>query len=256
MSDALFAEVAGSGGPVIVLLHGFGSTHRTWRAVQPELAAHATTLAFDLPGHGASLAFAGGRSPRSAAEAVVASLDAREGGAGKVHLVGHSMGGAIATLIALAAPQLVASLTLLAPGGFGPEINHRLLARYAAARRREELQAVLEAMSGWNHPVSDAVLDDYVAMRAVPGQVEQLETLAANMVRDGRQGVIGGLAGLRMPVSLAWGNQDCVLPARQSEGLPADFAIHRLEETGHMLPAERPEEVLRMIRRNIGSHGL
>lgn len=250
MSDALFVHRQGSGGQTIVLLHGFGSTHRAWAEVQPALAEQAATLAFDLPGHGNSMEFPGGSSPRAAAESVAGAI--RDRGTGAVHLVGHSMGGAIATLVALAEPELVASLTLLAPGGYGPEINHRLLARYAAACSRDELRTALETMSGWNHSISDTVLDDYVAMRAVPGQTARLKELATHMVREGRQGAIGRdkLAELEMPVSLLWGNQDCVLPARQSCGLPGGFAVHILEETGHMLPYERPEQIIRLVRRN------
>jgi len=251
VSDGLFAHEEGNGEPAIVLLHGFGSTHRAWRQVQPALARERAVLAVDLPGHGASLHHAGGDSPRAAAEAVADLIRARAGGA--VHLAGHSMGGAVAMLVAMSAPELVASLTLLAPGGLGPEINHRLLARYAAAQDRGELLAVLEMMCGWNHGISAQTVDDYAAMRSLPGQAERLRAMAAAMVRDGRQGVIGRdrLERLEMPVSIAWGLQDCVLPPRQLEGLPPAFAMHIFEEAGHMLPVERPDGIVRLIRRNV-----
>ncbi|MGC3085787.1 alpha/beta fold hydrolase, partial [Enterococcus faecium] len=71
----------------------------------------------------------------------------------RVHLVGHSMGGATAALVAVFAAEKVASLTLQAPGGFGPDINGRLLRHYAAARTHDALQLALEGMFGWRNPV-------------------------------------------------------------------------------------------------------
>ncbi|MGT2467378.1 alpha/beta fold hydrolase [Mesorhizobium atlanticum] len=99
------------------------------------LAAEARVLAYDLPGHSHSLQCEGMGGAKPAARAILADLAARQ--LTKVHLVGHSMGGAVATLMALADSGRVASLTLLAPGGFGPEINAALLRRYAAASGRE-----------------------------------------------------------------------------------------------------------------------
>lgn len=252
MSEELFALKQGGGKDTVVLLHGFGTTHSVWNALAAELARRARVIAFDLPGHGGSLDFSGGTSPRAAAAAIAGQAGRMAEGA--VHFVGHSMGGAIATLVALFNPEQVASLSLLAPGGFGPEINHRLLKRYAAAESPDELLAVLEFMSGWNHVIADSVLEGYSAMRKVPGQGEKLAAIAAGMARDGKQGVIprDQLAAIKAPVSLLWGMQDCVLPVRQSEGLPEGFRIELLEETGHMLPYERPEEVLAAISRHLG----
>ena len=56
------------------------------------------------------------------------------------------MGGAVAALIAMRAGDAVRSLTLLAPGGMGPEINHRVLARFAKAISRDEISVAMEPM--------------------------------------------------------------------------------------------------------------
>ena len=114
MSDRLGARVMGNGGRTVVLLHGFGGSHSTWTDIQPALARDATVIAYDLPGHARSLDYPGAGPATVAAKAVAADLTA--GGRGRVHLVGHSMGGAVATLIAMRSPERVASLTLLAPG--------------------------------------------------------------------------------------------------------------------------------------------
>lgn len=252
MKETLFAHEQGEGEKTVVLLHGFGGTHHSWRLVQPRLAEETRTIAFDLPGHAGSLDYPGDGGPvRFAATAVVTELKRRK--LGQTNLVGHSMGGAVAVLAALAEPAMFASLTLLAPGGFGSEINHRLLLRYAEARDREVLRGALENMFGWNNAIPDETLDNHFNIRSLPGQTDRLVKIAKGMIRDGKQGMIPKeqLATIEVPVKVLWGMQDRVLPTRQCHRLPPLFAIHVFEETGHMLPEEIPDEIVTLTRQNI-----
>lgn len=250
----LFVKEEGAGSARIALLHGFGGSHAVWSAIQPVLARAATTWAYDLPGHGASHDFPDAGPAKVAAQAILADLAQR--GGDPVHLVGHSMGGAIATLMALFEPARVASLTLLAPGGFGPEINHRLLVRFSEARDEAQLRSCLEAMTGWYGDVSAAAVDNTLAMRA-NGRHEKLMAMAQGLAKDGRQGQLprDKIAALPMPVTLVWGELDNVLPARHLKDLPAHFDIHTFPNLGHMLPDEAPGEMVDIIRRTVGLAG-
>ncbi|MCZ8544584.1 alpha/beta fold hydrolase [Mesorhizobium qingshengii] len=250
MTSSLYAAEQGVGSKAIVLLHGFGGCHDVWREVISSLAPSARTLAYDLPGHGLSLDFPAAGPAKVAAKAILADLSAR--GLKRVHLVGHSMGGAVATLMALAEPGKVASLTLLAPGGFGPEINGPLLRRYAGAADKAEIQACLAAMSGPRSPPSERIVDVLCDMRKRSGQSPKLVEIAAAMTADDRQGVIprDRLEGLNMPVMVVWGTDDTVLPFTQADGLPAHFHVHHVLEAGHMLIEEAPALVAEIIRRN------
>jgi pimeloyl-ACP methyl ester carboxylesterase len=211
-------------------------------------------LAYDLPGHGQSLEFAGAGPAKLAAGAILADLDRR--GIDRVHLCGHSMGGAIATLMALSAPGRVRSLTLLAPGGFGEEIDGQLLRRYAAATSESELAEALSGMAGPLASIPEAGLAGLAAMRARPGQTRKLIGIAEAISRGNRQGVIGrpALEGLAMPVAVLWGTEDPVLPWRQTHGLPSRFVLHAVDGAGHMLIEEAPEIVLRAIRETARSN--
>jgi pyruvate dehydrogenase E2 component (dihydrolipoamide acetyltransferase) len=251
MAERLFAQEAGAGKKPIVFLHGFGATHFAWSPMVGHFSQSHHVLAYDLPGHGGSLDYPGAGPVKVGVAAVLGDLEAR--GLESFHLVGHSMGGAIAALMALRVPDKVLSLTLLAPGGFGTEINTRLLHRYAAARTAGEITACLEAMTGFATPIHDTTVQSFVAMRKTPGQSEMLAAIANALFTGGRQGAIGRdtLAELQMPVKVLWGTQDRVLPTRQAHRLPGHFAGHVFEETGHMLPDEIPEAVTKLIAENV-----
>jgi pyruvate dehydrogenase E2 component (dihydrolipoamide acetyltransferase) len=241
------ASAKASNPSALVLLHGFGANHAVWNDVVAEFSRTTRTIAYDLPGHGGSLAFPDAGPPKLAARAIAANLAER--GIDRAHVVGHSMGGAIAVLIGLMAPDRIASLTLLAPGGFGPEIKGPLLRRYGAAVEASEIRDCLAAMSGPQATVSDASLGAYREMRGQRGQTAKLEEIAALITKGERQGEIPRemLATLAMPVSVLWGDADPVLPVSQAQGLPASFRVRILPGAGHMLMGEAPAEVAALI---------
>ncbi len=243
-------EMGHGAGIPVVLLHGFGGVAAVWGRVQAALAEKHPTIAFDLPGHGGSLRYPDALTARTFANAVLTEMDRRQ--IGKAHIIGHSMGGATAALMAIAAPERVASLTLLAPGGFGPQINASLIERYALAVEPAELGACLAAMikSGLtsDHPVS--LLS---TMRQREGQSEALVLIAARMLREGQQGTIPRerLKELSMPVAVLWGRYDNMVPVSQAVGLPEHFRVTILDGVGHMLADEQPSTVIDFIERNI-----
>lgn len=228
--------------------------------MQNAFAGDLHTLAYDLPGHGRSQNAPGFERSGKMAGAITSDIEGR--GIGKVHLVGHSMGGAVATLIALRTPDLVASMTLLAPGGYGPEVNHRLLRRFASAATRNEMLGALENMFGWNSDIPDSLVDALVVNRKSPVAVDKLEIILDRMFKlrgiDMEQGTFrrSELAELAMPVKVLWGTQDRVLPTRQAHRLPPIFAAHVSENTGHMLIEERATDVVALVRQNIRAASL
>ncbi|TYC53418.1 alpha/beta fold hydrolase [Rhodobacterales bacterium] len=245
------ATAADSGAPV-VLLHGFGGDRQTWLNIQTGLAPHKRSIAFDLPGHGEALDWPRIGNAGVAAKAVTQSME--QINLGKVHLVGHSMGGAVAALIALRNPDLVASLTLLAPGGFGPEINHRLLRRYAAATDAAEMEMLLEQFFGWEFKLPKFLAKTAAEARSRPGAVATLEAVADEIIDGSVQKTLprDELAALPMPIKVIWGTQDRILPTRQSHKLPGMIGTHIFERVGHMVHLEIPKDAVRLILQNAG----
>jgi pyruvate dehydrogenase E2 component (dihydrolipoamide acetyltransferase) len=246
MAQLFAAEHGGEGHP-LVLLHGFAGSHRDWGPIIGRIGDR-RTIAFDLPGHGASLDVAHG-SAAIAANAVLDALAAR--GVRQFHLAGHSMGGAAAALAATKGKGAL-SLTLLAPGGFGPEINHRLLRRYAAAKGEDEITLLLEQFFGWSSPLPAGLAKEAAQARAPSSATAALQRIVETFFDGVRQRELrlDELGRLEIPIKVLWGAQDRVLPTRQAHKLPGRIAVHIFEEVGHMLPYEIAAEAARLILQN------
>lgn len=245
------SAVGAASGPPLILLHGFAGDCGQWRGIQERLAPERRSVAIDLPGHGGSRAAGPLGGAGTLARAVAETLDAR--GESRFHLVGHSLGGAVATILAARMPERTASLTLLAPGGFGPEINHRLLRRLAEIRTLHEIEIVLEQFFGWQSDrPSDLSRRMAEARAADPGLLAPLGAILDAILNGTEQGVLdtARLADLACPVKVLWGAQDRVLPTRQAHRLPGIVAAHVFERAGHMLHLEIPDSVCRLILEN------
>ena len=217
----------GSDGPPVVFLHGFGGAAMQWRGLQTSISFKARTLAFDLPGHGEAVDFEGAGPVGLAAKAVLATMDDQD--ISSAHLVGHSMGGAVASLAAVMKPEKVASLTLLAPGVYGTEFN----------------RAVLPQFFGPTFDVSEKIASFQQLLRSRPRAGEMLTSIATGMSSDGRQGVlpVSDILGLPMPKTVLWGTDDNVLPVSQLEQFERHAATHRLEGVGHSPAEEATDQV-------------
>jgi pimeloyl-ACP methyl ester carboxylesterase len=247
----LHTMAMGDGGVPLCLLHGFGSATHFWRLVQGPLAARRLVLACDLPGHGGSGAIGWGRGAGEAAEMIAGDMAGR--GVGRLHLCGHSLGGTVASLFALKFPEKVASLTLLAPGGFGPEINARLIRRFARARNAGELEPLLEQLYGAATTPPEGLAQRMMRDRRIAGGDRQLPEIAESFLVGDEQGQlpVAELAGLGMPVRIVWGTQDRVTPTRQAHKLPGVMAVHVFDGVGHSIADEVPDALLRIISENI-----
>ncbi|MCV0397408.1 MAG: alpha/beta fold hydrolase [Rhizobiaceae bacterium] len=253
MADGLYARVKGSGTTAMVLLHGFGGGCDDWYDIQPDLARDGLVLAYDLPGHGRSLDHPAAGVASAMAKAILADLAER--GIDRAHVAGFSMGGAVACLMGLREPSRVASLTLLAPGGFGPEINGPLLERFATPADADELRAAMNGMAAPAYRFETKHVAALAARRRIDGQKAMLQGIHGMIARDGRQGEIPRetLATLAMPVTVVWGTADPVLPYSHSRNLPASFRFISLDDVGHMLLMEARKPVTAAIRSTVRS---
>lgn len=238
----------GAEGPPVVLVHGFGGDLGSFLFTQPALAEVAQVHAFDLPGHGGSAKEVGSGDPSVLVETLAGLLDAL--GLESAHLVGHSLGGAVALSLALAAPARVRSLTLVAPAGFGSEIDAGFIDGFIALERRREARAVLERLVADPALISRDMIEDVLRYKRIDGVKAALSQLAGSAFPGGRQALDlkGRIAALTMPVQVIWGGADRILPAAQADGLPGAVSAHVLPGVGHLAHMEAAQAVNRLIR--------
>ena len=231
----------------VVLLHKLGGWAADWRGVAEELAHERCVLVVDLPGHGGS--FRPGPTPwalwpAATAEGVAELLDTL--GLARAHLLGCSLGGVVATHLARAHPERVATLGL---------VGTSLTARFSAARTLEVDRRVRAGFGpGWvPRPGQNAragthdprVLSEQDASRAQAGR----------WVRPSERGV--GLTGVehllpdvRVP-TLYLNGEDAGYRSYEevARRLLPDVQVDMVGGCGSFPHQERPDEVARRWRR-------
>jgi pyruvate dehydrogenase E2 component (dihydrolipoamide acetyltransferase) len=243
---------AGQDGEVVLLVHGYGGDRNSWLFQQEPLAARHRVYALDLPGHGTSSKDVGDGSVDMLADVALGVLDAI--GAERVHLVGHSLGGTVALAVTARDPRRISSLTLIAPSGFGPEINADYLRGFADAQTRRELKPVVGQLFADESLVTRQVVDDLLAYKRLDGVDAALHTLVDTLLDGDAQRIDSAAAlaaiGSAVPVTVIWGSADRIIPAAQAESV-AGAARHLLDGAGHMPHMERPSEVQAAIEETI-----
>ena len=250
---------AGDSGDVVLLVHGFGGDRNSWLFLQEPMAASFRVYAVDLPGHGAS-----GKDVSSGsldlldmlADAVTGVLDAV--GADRAHLVGHSMGAAVALTVAARDPGRIGSLTLIAPAGFGAAINAAFLRGFSGAQTRRELKPLVGQLFADEQLVTRQLVEDLLAYKRLDGVAEALHALLDRLLDGDAQRVdsaaLLGAVGGAVPVTVVWGGADRIIPAAQAASVDgADVVV--IDGAGHMPHMERPAEVQAAIEQTIARAG-
>lgn len=256
-------ERHGAGEPV-VLLHGLGLDRHSWDSVVPLLAAGREVIVIDLPGFGQSPEWpeSAPRNLESAASALGAIFAAL--GIERPHVVGHSLGGLIA--LKLGQAGLARSVTALAPAGFWNETERRyafavLSAAHRLARRIPDVAMRRLATT----PVARAILTGMVyadPAKCPPGAVEacvRALRVAAGFEATLRAGRSPGLFTGRIPdvpVTIAWGTADRILPPRQARRAATMLPRARLvwlPGCGHIPMYDDPGLIADVVLRTTGA---
>ncbi|PTQ13541.1 acetoin dehydrogenase dihydrolipoyllysine-residue acetyltransferase subunit [Sphingomonas oleivorans] len=233
----------GDGGETVILVHGFGGDLDNWLFNIDAIAEKATVHALDLPGHGQSTKTVGNASVDGLAGVLLGFM--AKLGIDRAHLVGHSMGSAVSMAAALAAPDKVASLTLIAPAGLGPEINADYLEGFVAAQSRRELKPVVEQLFADPALASRQMLDDLLKYKRIDGVEEALRAIMAAFLESERQRRILSpqIAAANLPILLIWGEEDRIIPAAHARALDGRATAEIIEGAGHMVQMEKASRV-------------
>ncbi|MEZ5975264.1 MAG: alpha/beta fold hydrolase [Planctomycetota bacterium] len=216
------------------MLHGSPGSHADFREMLPELASAFHVLAPDLPGFGEGAQKAADYGFLADAR-VLAEVLEREGGA-PWHVVGFSMGSAVALELSALAPERVASVTMLA--GLGVEELELL----GDSQLNHSLHALLLGLTR----AVDLLVPHFGAFDRFPINVAH-----ARNFYDSKQARLRPLLEqLRVPVLILHGDRDVLVSpfaAREHARIVPQAELVWFEGANHFLPWTHPAEVSRAI---------
>jgi pimeloyl-ACP methyl ester carboxylesterase len=239
-------------GPPLLLVHGLSGCWQNWLENIPDFARTHRVIAVDLPGFGASpmprepISISGyARFLEQVCDAL--SIDAAA-------VVGNSMGGHIAAELAIASPQRVERLMLVAAAGISAEhvqrdavmtggrvvaaIGTRAVARHAWFARRAGLRRMALSFVV-RHPdrLSAPLAHELMQGAGKPGFLPALEAVLTHRISE-------RLPQIACPTFVLWGEDDHVIPVRDAKRfgeLIPDVRVEVWPDTGHVAMLERPE---------------
>lgn len=243
----LQVEQRGAGSPALVFLHYWGGSSRTWRHVVDRLMADFRTVAIDQRGWGRSAAPSTGYTLADLADdaqAVIGILDLE-----RYIVVGHSMGGKVAQLIASRRPRGLAGVALIAPAPPVPlalplAVRQGMVRAYDTRESVTSTVAQVLAPDGLNQADLEAVIQDSLAGAPAAKEAWPLST--------SQEDIAAALAGIDVPAIVISGEHDRVDPPEvlKRELLPrlARAQLHVLPKVGHLSPYEAPDALANLLR--------
>jgi 3-oxoadipate enol-lactonase len=245
-------EAQGEGAPVL-LVHGLGYTRQGWGPLRELLARRYRVLSYDNRGIGESEIPPGPYTVDELAEDAVDVLEAA--GAGRAHVIGASLGGMVAQLLAAERPACVDRLVLVGttPGGAGayplPQQTLALMAEAPSLAPDVALRRFVENALAPGSPLVDEVFAYRQQHPPDPAGWAAQAAAGATWDADGRLGRIAA------PTLVVAGTADAVVDPRNAQ-LLADAIpgakLELIEDAGHLPFWERAEEFAALVERFLG----
>jgi pimeloyl-ACP methyl ester carboxylesterase len=241
----------------VVLVHGWLSSHYTWRHVVGPLAdAGHSVVAIDLPGFGESDRPATASYHYDAAAFSDTLFDTLDSLAiERATLVGHCIGGAVALASAARHPDRVERLALLAPvvypvslppEGTAAQVPFAGQFIFRVGMARKLLRSFMKRELYFDQELVTDQLVDYVWERAQrPGGIEAAHRVLMFIAAPDE--VMHSVPAVRAPTLVVWGEDDLFFPVRLGRRLHGELPgseLAVLPDAGHMLPEERPAQLL------------
>jgi 3-oxoadipate enol-lactonase len=251
-STRFYYEEHGSGFPII-LLHGFPLNHTIWQEVVTLLGEDFRVITPDLRGHGRSDCPEGSYTMTLIAKDIAGLMD--RFGVEKAVVVGHSMGGYAALAFALAFPERLAGLGLVATQA-AADTPERKAGRYASIEvvKRAGVQEMANSMSERLTTRPDLI----PAIRAMILSTRPEGVIGSLLGLAERSDLTGQLASIQVPALVVAGDADRVNPierSREMAMLLPHATLVVIPGAGHMPMMEAPKVVADGLKGLISSIG-
>jgi pimeloyl-ACP methyl ester carboxylesterase len=243
----LHVEDRGVGAPALVFLHYWGGSSRTWRHVIDAMAPGYRTIAIDQRGWGRSDAPDDGYALEDLANDASGVINAL--GLDRYIVVGHSMGGKVAQLLASRQPKGLVGMVLVAPSppsplGLALEVRQGMVGAYTS---RESVIATVEQVLAGS-PLAPDDLESVIADSLRGASAAK----AAWPLAASQEDITRAVVKVTVPTLVISGTLDRVDPPTvlERELLPRipQAALHLLPGVGHLSPLEAPKELAGLIR--------
>ncbi len=246
-------EGADSGTP-LVLVHGYTGDNQSWRLLSPLLDSERPIIMPDLPSHGTSPLWIP-ESFDDFVDEIAANIE--EEVAGPFHLVGHSLGGAVAFALSDRMRGSIKSLTAIAPAGLGPEVDAEFITHYPRATEPAEIQRWMQHIVGKEFELPEVMPNLIAEKRQDPDRIEAQVEIGQILLPDGVQSVsvLNEVATVDVPCKIVWGKQDTLIPWEHALNAPAHIGLHLMPEVGHMPNVEAPQLLAALISETIAATG-
>lgn len=221
-------DLPGNGPDTFVLLHGFADGMDVWNGIAPALAKRGRVVLVDLRGHGYSGGPAGPYEWDDLARDVLKVAD--ELGVQKATYVGHGLGGIVALLTALAAPDRVERLALLGTATSADADQENWCREIIKAGRMNAVQGISHAIFG---PIS---------RKQVDGTAGPLIELARRMETLHAEPITSRMTTVSCPALVLVGEKDPAQSAALAEALP-NGTLQTLPGLGHFPHKNDPAAV-------------
>ena len=239
--------------PAFIFIHGFANSSYTFRNLGPLLGEDYYVLALDLPGFGLSDK-PDDHDYSNESQALIIKAFIKELGLKQVVIGGHSMGGAHAVHVAIDTPEVVGAI-LLNPGiittGVPPATEYLFfpLPRIAAKTFADRQFRERFIKTSFVNPdlITEEIMDELMLVTQTEGYMDGSTQLMSYYVAGHE---IEMLDDLRVPVLIVWGVQDNNKPAgeaQQLQGLIANSQLVLVDDAGHYVHVEAPEETAAAI---------
>jgi 2-hydroxymuconate-semialdehyde hydrolase len=259
--------------PLVVLLHGIGRSLEDWLPQHERLSDEYHVVSVDLAGFGLSEPLPGPVSLASLAAGVHSTLDASGLAGRRMHLMGNSLGGAVAMEYLTAWPDEVRTLTLVNSAGFGKEVTFALRLLAVPGLGRRMLARIDERAS---RQVERSLFFDrsHVTPERIAFGVESARRPYNAQVYLATAKALGGFRGIKpawrrdlltrvtaypKPTLIVWGDKDLILPHAHLAAAAATFpaaTTHLYPDTGHMPQIERADDFAALVRPFLLDHQL
>jgi pyruvate dehydrogenase E2 component (dihydrolipoamide acetyltransferase) len=168
-------------------------------------------------------------------------------GVSRAHVIGHSMGGAVALWLAGTHADRVASVVSIASPGFSEPVSREFVQGMLQGRRARDFKPFAGMLFADPSLVTRDLLEDLAKVKRIDGVQAALEAIAeATLFAPATQQLAASAHGPRLAII---GERDLVVPPPSS--LPAGVHSLRLP-VGHMVHMEAPAEVARAINGFLG----